>query len=366
MAFARLDSDRIQTLPLRQRTSYLDIQHTALDPAAPAPDPGPLGPQIDQLVERITAAKKRGAAVMLAYGAHLIKNGCGPLLAALVSRGHVAHLATQGAGTIHDWEFAYLGRSSESVRDNTALGRFGSWDETGRWINLAALVGGAAGLGLGESLCHLVGDDGLTFPEPEVLAQQIRDDPAAPLTAARADLLRAMRHFKLPSGRQKLDYPCKRYSVLAACHARGVPFTVHPGIGYDIYTNHPLFHGGAIGRGAGIDARVFAHSVLNLTGGVYLSIGSAIMSPQVFEKALSLANNLRLQEGQPVIRDHAITVVDLQPGGNWDWTKGEPPKDHPAYYLRFCKTFVRMGGTFDYLCGDNRVVLANLVERLGA
>ena len=105
--------------------------------------------------------------------------------------------------------------------------------------------------------------------------------------------------------------------------------------------------------------------MLNLTGGVYLSIGSAIMSPQVFEKALSLANNLRLQEGQPVIRDHAITVVDLQPGGNWDWTKGEPPKDHPAYYLRFCKTFHRMGGSLGYLCGDNRVVLANLVARLG-
>jgi hypothetical protein len=365
MPFARFDSDKIQTLSLQQRKSYLNIKEDAIDPAATAPDAGALGPQIDQLAERMIAAKKRGAAVILAYGAHLIKNGGGPLLAALVQRGHVTHLATQGAGTIHDWEFAYMGRSGESVRDNTPQGRFGTWDETGRWINLAALVGGANGMGLGESLCHLIGDDGLTFPDPDKLAGQIADDPANVLTAPRADLLWAMCHFKLPSGRQKIDYPFKRYSVLAACHAKKLPFTVHPGIGYDIYTNHPMFHGGAIGRGAGIDARVYAHSVLNLSGGVLLSIGSAIMSPQIFEKALSLANNLLLPQGKS-IQGHSITVVDLQPGGTWDWSKGEPPKDHPGYYLRFCKTFARMGGSFDYICGDNTTVLANLVARLGA
>jgi hypothetical protein len=364
MPFDRLDADRIQTFPLRERQNQIDIAHDALDPAAPPPDPGPLGPQIDRLAERLAAAKKRGAAVMLAYGAHLIKNGCGPLLGALVARGHVTHLATQGAGVIHDWEFSYLGRSSESVRDNTPRGRFGTWDETGRYINLAALAGGADGLGLGESLCKLVGEDGVTLPDPDALAEQIRREPEHQLTAGRADLLWTMRHFQLVPGRHEVKHPHKRYSVLAACHAHRVPLTVHPGIGYDIFTNHPLFHGGALGRGAGIDARVFAHSVLNLSGGVYLSVGSAIMSPQVFEKALSLANNLLLPQGRR-IHDHTIAVVDLQQGGDWDWSKGEPPKDHPAYYLRFCKTFHRMGGSLGYLCGDNRVVLANLVARLG-
>ena len=365
MPFDKLDSNRIKTLPLRERTSQIDIAHDALDPAGPAPDPGALGPQIDRLAQRMRAARERGAAVMLAYGAHLIKGGGGPLLTALVAGGHVTHLATHGAGVIHDWEFSHLGRSSESVRDNTPKGRFGAWDETGRYINLAALVGGAEGLGLGESLCRLVGEDGLTLPDPGALAEQIRSAPDDELAAPRADLLRAMRQFQLAPGRHEVLHPHKRYSVLAACYAHHVPLTVHPGIGYDIFTNHPMFHGGALGRGAGIDARVFAHSVLNLSGGVYLSVGSANMSPQVFEKALSLANNLLLQEGRS-IRDHTIAVVDLQQGGNWDWSKGEPPKNSPAYYLRFCKTFYRMGGTLEYVCGDNRLVLANLLERLRA
>ena len=140
--------------------------------------------------------------------------------------------------------------------------------------------------------------------------------------------------------------------------------TVHPGIGYDIIVNHPMYHGGAIGRAATTDARIFAHSVNELEGGVYMSVGSAIMSPQVFEKAFSAANNLRARNGQPFIRNHYLCLVDLQDGGSWDWTKGEPPREHPAYYLRYCKTFYRMGGTLSYCQCDNRVFLANLLDRL--
>ena len=103
--------------------------------------------------------------------------------------------------------------------------------------------------------------------------------------------------------------------------------TVHPGIGYDIISNHPVFNGAAIGRAAEWDFKLFAGSLRSLEGGVVLSIGSAIMGPQVFEKALSCVNNLRLQEGLDVIRGHTFYVVDLQDGGNWDWTRGEPPKN---------------------------------------
>jgi len=108
---------------------------------------------------------------------------------------------------------------------------------------------------------------------------------------------------------------------------------------------------------------VFAKSVDGLDGGVYLSVGSAIMSPQVFEKALSAANNLRAQAGRPFVRDHYLGIVDIQEGG-WDWSAGEPPKEHPAYYLRYCKSFYRMGGTLEYFCCDNREFLANLVAML--
>ena len=363
MPYDQIDPNLIHVLPLAKRKSFIQIERDAMDPSAPAPDPGAMRGQIDRLAQRIDQAHHRGASVMLVYGAHLVKNGCGPLVNALLATGKFTHLATQGAGIIHDWEFAFLGRSSESVRDNTPKGRFGTWDQTGRYLSLAALLGAAEGLGWGEAVGRMVCDEGLTLPDPDSLAKQIADDPAHDLAAARADLLNVMRRFKLKPGRHEVKHPFKQYSILAGAHQRHVPLTVHPGIGYDIITNHPMFHGGAIGRASATDTRIFAHGVKHLSGGVYLSIGSAIMSPQVFEKAMSLANNLLQQEGKQV-QDHHMTVVDLQDSGGWDWTRGEPPKDSPAYYLRFCKTFARMGGTLDYICGDNRAVLANLLHRL--
>jgi hypothetical protein len=139
---------------------------------------------------------------------------------------------------------------------------------------------------------------------------------------------------------------------------------VHPGIGYDIISNHPMFNGAAIGRAAGLDFQKIGASVDRLDGGVVLSVGSAIMAPQVFEKSLSCVNNLRLQGGRDVVRDHTIYVVDVQDGGQWDWTKGEPPKNNPAYYLRFCKSFSRMGGEMRYVQSDNVAFLHNLLHRL--
>ncbi|MCK4601217.1 MAG: hypothetical protein KAU28_02045, partial [Phycisphaerae bacterium] len=320
--------------------------------------------QIDKLTRRIVEAKKRGASVMLTYGAHLIKNGAGPLVNALVEGGWVTHLATHGAGVIHDWEFAHTGFTAESVRENAPVGRFGTWDETGRWINLAVIAAAAEGIGFGEAMGRFICQDGLRLPETDELARQISEEPLAPLTAARADLLSVMKRFDLPPGQMSVEHPFRKYSPLACAYDNGVPLTVHPGIGYDIFANHPIFHGAAIGRAAATDFHIFAQDVLNLTGGVYMSVGSAIMSPQVFEKAFSCANNLLEGRSRPFIRDHYIAIVDIQNGGDWDWSAGEPPQGHPAYYLRFCKSFYRMGGVVDYLCGDNRVVLANVLARL--
>ncbi|GAB4189963.1 MAG: hypothetical protein Kow00105_04310 [Phycisphaeraceae bacterium] len=363
MPYDQIDPGRIRVRPLAERRSFISIEQASLDPSADPPDPGAMRGQIDRLADRINQAHARGASVMLVYGAHVIKNGCGRLINALLETGKITHLATQGAGIIHDWEFAYLGRSSESVRDNTPKGEFGTWDETGRYLNLAVLVGAAEGLGFGEAVGRMVCEDGLTLPDPAELTHQITSDPTHPLTAARADLLQAMTRFGLGPGRLEVPHPYKDYTVLAGSYRQRIPLTVHPGIGYDIITNHPMFHGGAIGRTSDTDTRIFGHGVLNLSGGVYLSVGSAIMSPQVFEKAMSLANNLLRQEGRRV-EGHHIAVVDIQDGGGWDWTRGEPPRDSPAYYLRFCKSFSRMGGEMDYLCGDNRVVLAGLLHRL--
>jgi hypothetical protein len=95
-----------------------------------------------------------------------------------------------------------------------------------------------------------------------------------------------------------------------------------------------------------------------------LSVGSAIMGPQVFEKSLSCVNNLRLQDGRAAVAGHSIFVVDLQEGGGWDWTRGEPPKDNPAYYLRFCKSFSRMGAPMRYLQCDNAAFIQHLWRAL--
>jgi hypothetical protein len=314
------------------------------------------------LSERILAAQNRGASVMLTYGAHLIKNGGGPLLNRLIAAGMLTHLATQGAGVIHDWEFAFQGKSGESVRENSQDGTFGSWDETGRYLNLAILAGAAEGLGFGESVGRMIAEDQIALPTTDALRQWIVAQPGHPLTAAKADLLCAMETHHIPAGTMHIPHPFKESSVLATAYRHRVPFTVHPGIGYDIIVNHPWYHGAAIGRAAATDVRIFTASVDRLEGGVHMSVGSAIMSPQVFEKALSAANNLRASEGRNFLSDHFLVIVDLQDGGGWDWSQGEPPSTNPAYYLRFCKSFYRMGGTLDYIRCDNRAFLAGLLR----
>ncbi len=365
MPHDEIDPSRIRVRPLAERESFLDIRRIAVSPDSDPPAiADALASRIDLLAGQILAARRNGASVMLTYGAHLVKNGCGPLVNALIAGGWVTHLATHGAGVIHDWEFAHTGRSSESVRGNAPVGRFGTWDETGRNINLAAVAAAAEGLGFGEGMGRFISTDGVTLPDADKLAAEISADPAGPLAAAKCDLLAMMKRHNLRPGRVPVEHPCKQYSVFAAAYEAGVAMTVHPGIGYDIFTNHPMFCGAAIGRAAATDFRIFAASVANISGGVYMSVGSAIMSPQVFEKAFSVANNIREAGGERFIRGHHIAVVDIQDGGGWNWAAGEPPEGHPAYYLRFCKSFYRMGGTVDYLCGDNRAVLANLLARL--
>ena len=202
------------------------------------------------------------------------------------------------------------------------------------------------------------------MPEPEELAESIRREPSHPLTAARAELLSAMQRHGLAPGRTTVVHRWKDASILAAAFRSDTPLTVHPGIGYDIITNHPIYNGAAIGRAAHCDFAQFAAAVDGLDGGVVLSVGSAIMGPQVFEKSLSCANNLRLQDRRPVVAGHTIYVVDLQDGGGWDWTAGEPPKTNPAYYLRFCKSYSRMGGSMRYVQCDNVAFVHNLLRCL--
>ena len=360
-----LDLSKLKVLPLRERHSLTKADEILIDPeATPQPCPERIVPLVRDCAEKIRAARERGATVLLFYGAHLLRNGAAKILERMMANGWLTHLATNGAGTIHDWEYAWFGASTESVEMNVASGTFGTWHETAINIHLAILAGALEGLGYGRSLGRFIADDGTTLPKPSELERAISSEPGHPLTSARADLLRAMTEQHWPAGRIEVTHRWKHASILTAAYRHGIPMTVHPGIGYDIISNHPVFNGAAIGRAAEWDFKLLGGAIARLEGGVVLNVGSAIMGPQVFEKSLSCVNNLRLQGGGDVVRGHTIYVVDLQDGGGWDWTKGEPPKTNPAYYLRFCKSFARMGGTMHYLQCDNGTFVHHLYRAL--
>lgn len=360
-----LELAQLKVFPLAQRASLARVEETLVDPATtPALCSDLTAREIAGCAAAVRAARQRSSSVMLLFGAHLIKNGGATIVQHLLAGRWLTHLATQGAGSIHDWEFAFHGRSTESVRANVATGTFGTWDETGRCIHLALLAGALRGEGYGISVGRFISEDGCLLPSADELEKLLRNEPCHPLAAARAELLWAMRQHSLSPGRVAVAHRWKNASVFAAAFRHEVPITVHPGIGYDIFSNHPIFNGAVIGRAGGLDFAQFGRAVEGLDGGVVLSVGSAIMAPQVFEKSLSCVNNLRLQAGRPIVRDHQIFVVDLQDGGNWDWTQGEPPKDNPAYYLRFCKSFARMGGRMHYVQCDNIAFLHHLLRQL--
>ena len=363
---APLDFSRLKVFPLSQRTSLTRVEDILIDPASAPPSISPLNAErIRQTAADIRRARERGAAVMLIYGAHLLRNGAALLIDDLLKNKVITHLATNGAGTIHDWEYAWFGASTESVEMGVAGGTFGTWHETATAIHLAIMTGALDGLGYGQALGRFIEDDGANVPLPSELEQAIAKQPGHPLTAARADLLHAIRSQSWPVGRWTMSHRWKHDSIVASAWRHNVPLTVHPGIGYDIIANHPVFSGSAIGRAAEWDFKLFGGSVDELDGGVVLSVGSAIMGPQVFEKSISCVNNLRVQAGKPVVNGHTIAVVDLQDGGGWDWSQGEPPKSHPAYYLRFCKSYSRMGGAMRYLQCDNAAFVHHLHRALG-
>lgn len=361
MSVEPLDLSRLKVFPLSERRHLTRADDILI---APESSPSACSARNAQLIARcadaIVQARARGATVMLIYGAHLLRNGAALILERMMGAQWLTHLATNGAGTIHDWEYAWHGASTESVEMNVANGTFGTWHETATNIHLAILAGALDGWGYGRSLGRLIHDDGVTLPKPAELVMAIAGQPTDRLTAARADLLRTMTEQAWPSGRIAIEHRWKHASILCQAYKHGVPLTVHPGIGYDIISNHPVFNGAAIGRAGEWDFKLFGGSLDNLDGGVVLSVGSAIMGPQVFEKSISCVNNLRLQSGRPVVHDHSIFVVDLQDGGGWDWTQGEPPKTNAAYYLRFCKSYSRMGGAMHYLQCDNVAFIHHL------
>ena len=366
MPYPKIDRDNLEVKKLidRKNKVYIERDHVPLS-QKPA-HLSELGKKlIEKTVERIRQAKEKQRSVMLTFGAHTIKNGMAPTLIALMEEGWVNHLATNGAGIIHDWEFSFQGKSSEDVRANVDQGQFGIWDDTGFYINLALVVGAYEGLGYGESVGKMIAREGLQIPEISSLYEEAASfmKTDASHAAAAIDLAGIIQKFNLKPGFMDIPHPYKKYSVQCRAYELGIPFTGHPMIGHDIIYNHPMNYGAAIGRTALNDFLYFAQNVHNLDYGVYMSIGSAVMSPMIFEKSLSMSQNLEMQKGKH-IDNHYMLIVDLAES-DWDWQKdGEPPMDNPAYYLRYCKTFNRMGGEMHYLTADNRDFLLSLHQKL--
>ena len=370
------DPSAITSYPLKERYSKVDIVSACVSPENDTAVPPALEEKAGKIAEEILTARSRGASVICAFGAHAIKNGLGRLLGEMLSRRWFTHLAANGAAVIHDWEFSFLGKSSEDVRENAARGRFGTWEETGLYINLALAAGAYEGLGYGASVGAMIQRQGLAIPGRQELLDTVKQSIAEEdlpgktsaakppqnmrKAAAALDLYELLEAEKIPPGFLSIPHPWAAYSVLAAAERAGLPFTCHPMFGHDIIYTHRANRGAAIGRSAERDFLEFVSSVAGLEGGVYISAGSAVMSPMIFEKALSMARNAAGGKG---ITGCDIHVVDLQES-NWDWSRGEPPMDNPAYYLRFMKTFNRMGMRTDYTCVDNRVFFIALYRAL--
>ncbi len=199
------------------------------------------------LVDRIRAARDKGRAIIWGFGGHVIKLGLSPVLIDLMERSFVTALATNGSGIIHDFEIAFCGHTSEEVDEQLGSGAFGMARETAEWLNQAISQGAARGEGIGESVGGLLERSSLKYPELSLLLQAY-----------------------------KRDLPC----------------SVHVAIGTDIIHNHPTTSGEALGKGSLIDFRVFARQVSLLhDGGVYLNLGSAVILPEVFLKAVSIVRN---------------------------------------------------------------------------
>ena len=201
-----------------------------------------------QLVDLIVVAHQRGKPVIAMLGGHVIKCGLSPLLIDLMQRGVITALALNGASSIHDFEIGLIGETSEDVGEYLRTGQFGMVEETGRFMNEAFREAVASGIGMGEGL-----------------------------------------------GRKliQLDAPHCDYSLLATAARQGLPITVHVAIGTDIIHQHPSADGAAIGEASFTDFRRLVAIVADLgDGGVALNLGSAVILPEVFLKALTIARNL--------------------------------------------------------------------------
>jgi hypothetical protein len=257
VTYREADLSRVTTVPVAGRRNKLDPSLLAAPPGADRSFAAFLAALPDVLAARdlraviagVAGAARGGHGVVLLVGGHVVKVGLGPLVRTLIARGVVTHVALNGAAAIHDFELAAFGGTSEDVESGLADGSFGMAEETGAEMNAAIAAAARGGQGMGEGL-------------------------AAAL-----------------AGRTTL--PGREASILLAAQERDVPVTVHAAIGAEIIHQHPAADGAALGATSHRDFRRLAGSLPTLDrGGAVLNLGSAVVLPEVFLKALTIARNL--------------------------------------------------------------------------
>ena len=265
------DLSKVRTVPLAGRGNKVNAPDVAQPPGAERSFGAFLTSLPDVLearsfravVDAVVGAAGQKKAVIAMLGGHVVKTGLSPLLIDLMRRGVITHLASNGSAVIHDYELTRWGGTSEDVEAGLADGTFGMAEETGSEMNHAIRTGADRGWGLGESLAN------------------------------------ALKQSK------QLSYP--DLSLLLNAQQLGVPFTVHSALGAEIIHQHPAADGAAIGKTSHTDFKRLAASLISLEGGVVLNIGSAVMMPEVFLKALTVCRNLN--GGRP--RDFVAADFDM-------------------------------------------------------
>lgn len=271
----------------------------------------------DTLISRIQAAKAGGKQIILSMGAHVIKCGLSPYLIALMKAGYITHLSGNGACSIHDFELAYLGGTSEDVPTAIEDGSFGMWEQTGAWMNEALQRGAKEGWGYGESLARYIDENPDRFP--------YKDD-----------------------------------CVLYQAWKLDIPATYHIALGTDIIHQHPSVDFAAIGACSGVDFHKMCFSVAHLDGGVFMNFGSGVIGPEVFLKALSISRNLGYDTFK--ITTANFDLIDL---GNY---RSKIGYDDPHYYYRPRKNIVNRpvsrGGMGWHFRGDHQETIPTLYNKL--
>lgn len=313
----KMDFSKVRTYPIAQRKNLVTLKDL-ISPDKPRP---PFeSSDLRELAERIVDARRNGRPVLWMMGAHVIKCGLSPIIIDLMKRGIITHVASNGAVAIHDFEIALIGETSEDVATSIEDGTFGMAEETGLLMNLAVQHGVRDGLGYGESLGRMVAEDD---------------------------------RFKF-----------REYSVLYHAYSLGIPFTVHAALGTDIIHQHPRCSFAILGEASQTDFKTYTTAVSQLEGGVFLNFGSAVIGPEVFLKALSIARNLGFK-----IEKFTTANFDLKPIA--DYRRSRSP-DEPDYYYRPLKNIVirppSMGGKGFHITGDHVITIPNLhhliVERV--